>query len=136
MRQFFAAAALAACFASPALAQAPVTAVHTVADLVAVCGPAETLPAVARLEAIAYCQGFVTAAGQYHAALHRPGGRHRPLFCLPTPTPSVAQAAIAFVVWAGENPNRAGEPALDGLLRFAQAAYPCPAPARRASAPR
>ncbi|WP_431280574.1 Rap1a/Tai family immunity protein [Humitalea sp. 24SJ18S-53] len=135
MRPFFA-AAVAVCLAGPALAQAPTTAVHTVADLAAVCGPADALPPVARLEAIAYCQGFVTAAGQYHAALHRAGGRHRPLFCLPTPAPSVAQAAVAFVAWAGENPTRAGEPALDGLLRFAQAAYPCPTPARRAPAPR
>ena len=112
--------------AAPALAQAPghVTDVRTVSDLAAVCDP--QLRGVERLESIAYCQGYLTAAGQYHTSLHPAGGPRRPLFCVPTPPPSVAQSGLAFAAWARQNPQRANEPALDGLLRWAQSAYPCP----------
>jgi hypothetical protein len=100
--------------------------VQTVSDLAAVCDPSRT--GVPRLEAIAYCQGFLTSAGQYHALMHPTGGPVRPLFCVPNPGPSVAEAGIAFASWARANPERGGEPALDGLLRWAQATYPCAAP--------
>ena len=108
-------------------AQAPglVTDVRTVSDLAAVCDPRQ-LRGVERLESIAYCQGYVTAAGQYHAALHPAGGPRRPLYCLPNPPPSVAQTGLGFAAWARQNPQYANEPALDGLLRWAQATYPCP----------
>jgi Ssp1 endopeptidase immunity protein Rap1a len=118
----------AALFAAPALAQgqAPglVTDVRTVSDLAAVCDPQAR--GVERLESIAYCQGYLTAAGQYHTALHPAGGPRRPLFCVPNPPPSVAQAGLGFAAWARRNPQHANEPALDGLLRYAQATYPCP----------
>jgi hypothetical protein len=79
-----------------------------------------------RLESIAYCQGYLTAAGQYHTSLHPAGGPRRPLFCVPNPPPSVAQSGLGFAAWARQNPQHANEPALDGLLRWAQSAYPCP----------
>jgi hypothetical protein len=131
---------LAACvtlLALPAAAQtSPPTHVQTVADLAAVCAPADGMAPIIRLEAIAYCQGYITAAAQYHAALSRPAAGRQPLFCPPSPPPTVAQAALGFAAWAGQNPARAQEPALDGLPRFAQATYPCPAPApRRNNAP-
>jgi hypothetical protein len=112
---------------APALAQAQathVTDVRTVSDLAAVCDP--QMRGVERLESIAYCQGFLTAAGQYHTSLHPAGGPRRPLFCVPNPAPSVAQSGLAFAAWARQNPQRANEPALDGLLRWAQSAYACP----------
>ena len=114
-----------------------VTHVRTVADLAAVCDPA--WPGVARLEAIAYCQGFLTSAGQYHTLLHPAGGTRKPLYCVPNPAPTVAEAGLAFAAWSRANPNYNAEPALDGLLRFAQSKYPCPAdsaaPARRTTRP-
>jgi len=111
---------------APALAQRPghVTDVRTVSDLAAVCDP--QLRGVERLESIAYCQGYMTAAGQYHTALYPAGGPRRPLYCVPNPPPSVAQSGLAFAAWARQNPQRANEPALDGLLRWAQSAHPCP----------
>ena len=122
----------AALFAdAPALAQQQarspghVTDVRTVSDLAAVCDPRQ-LRGVDRLESIAYCQGFVTAAGQYHAALHPASGPRRPLYCVPNPPPSIAQTGLGFAAWARQNPQYANEPALDGLLRWAQATYPCP----------
>jgi Ssp1 endopeptidase immunity protein Rap1a len=140
MRNTLAAAAApllaAALSAAPASAQAPghVTEVRTVSDLAAVCDP--RLPGVERLESIAYCQGFITAAGQYHAALHPAGGPRRPLFCVPNPPPSVAQSGLGFAAWARQNPQRANEPALDGLLRWAQSTYPCPTTAASERSPR
>ena len=132
----------AALFAAPpVLAQqgrAPghVTEVRTVSDLAAVCDP--QMRGVERLESIAYCQGYLTAAGQAHTALHPVGGPRRPLFCVPDPAPSVAQTGLAFAAWARRNPQHANESALDGLLRWAQATYPCPttaAPGRPAGRP-
>lgn len=111
-----------------------VTHVETVADLAAVCDPSWS--GVPRLEAIAYCQGFLTSAGQYHALLYPRGGPARPLFCVPTPGPSIAESGIAFAAWARQNPAHAREPALDGLLRWAQASFPCPPPPPPARAPR
>jgi hypothetical protein len=49
-----------------------------------------------------------------------------PLFCVPAPGPTVAQFGVAFATWARENPRYGNEPALDGLLRWAQANFPCP----------
>ncbi|ONG55971.1 hypothetical protein BKE38_07360 [Pseudoroseomonas deserti] len=132
-------AALAQGAAGTAAAPEPVTQVSTVADLAAICDPAAGSPL--RLESIAYCQGFITAAGQYHAALNPPGSAvSRPLFCVPTPAPTVAQTGLGFAAWARANPAHNAEPALDGLLRYAQATYACPPqaaaqPARRAARP-
>lgn len=99
-------------------------------DLVTLCGasPQEALGQAA----IAYCQGFFVAAGQYHNALTAEGGVQRPIFCLPNPSPSFDQARASFVAWARSNPQVAGERAIDGLSRFVSEAYPCPtAPATR-----
>src|SRR4051794_5281564 len=103
-----------------------ITHVRPVADLAAVCAP--TWSGVARLEAIAYCQGFLTSAGQYHTLAHPAGGRAAPLYCVPSPGPSVAASGIALAAWAHDHPAYQGEPALDGFLRWAEAAFPCPPP--------
>lgn len=136
MRTRILAAALAlggtiAALAPAAMAQpAVVSHVATVADLAAVCDPGwGGLP---RLEAIAYCQGYLTAAGQYHALTRPAGGRLRPLYCVSQRAPSIAESGLAFAAWARANPRHAREPALDGFLRWAQATYPCrPAAPRR-----
>lgn len=124
-----AAATLTLC-AMPVLAQEQVTQVRTARELGLVCDPQTT--GVPRLEAIAYCQGFLTSFGQYHALAHPPG-RPGQLFCVANPGPSIAESGIAFARWTRDNPQHAGEPAADGLLRWAEASFPCPAtpPARR-----
>ncbi|MBO1078153.1 Rap1a/Tai family immunity protein [Roseomonas haemaphysalidis] len=139
MRNIAAAAALVLMSGAPVLAQAPmatapatpVTEVRTAADLAAVCDPAASNPL--RLESIAYCQGFLTGAGQYYAALHPASATTPPLFCLPQTPPSVAQTGLAFAAWSRQNPQHGAEPAVDGLLRWAQATYPCPAAAAPAT---
>lgn len=107
--------------ASPAV----VTHAQTANDLAVICDPAWS--GVPRLEAIAYCQGFLTSFGQYHTLLYPQGGPAQPLFCVPVPGPTVAQSGVAFAAWARENPQYGNEPALDGLLRWAQASFPCQA---------
>lgn len=109
-----------------------VTHVQTAGELAAICDPA--WGGVPRLEAIAYCQGFLTSFGPYHALLYPRGGPARPLFCMPVPGPTVAESGVGFATWAGQNRQHGAEPALDGLLRWAQASFPC-APAAAAPTP-
>ncbi|MFC3126254.1 Rap1a/Tai family immunity protein [Pseudoroseomonas globiformis] len=116
-------AALAQSQAQPAQQQS-VTHAATAGDLAALCDPA---PGPLRLESIAYCQGYLTGAGQLHTALNPPNTGRRPLFCLPNPPPSVAESGIAFSAWIRANPQHAQSPAPEGLFRWAQATYPCPA---------
>lgn len=119
--------------ALPAQAQPEhVTHVRSAADLASVCDPRGG--DVARLESIAYCQGFITSFVQYHALAHPAGGRSAPLFCVSGPGPSIAESGLAFARWTENNPQHRGEPALDGLLRWAEVTHPCapvaPAPRR------
>lgn len=118
--------ALALLLASaPAFAQPRIVDhVQTAGELAAICDPSTT--GVLRLEAIAYCQGFLTSAGQYHALMNPPGSPMRPLFCVPNPGPSIAESGIALARWVRDNPSHANAPALDGMLRWAQASFPCP----------
>jgi Rap1a immunity proteins len=119
---------------APTSGAAIVTHVQTASELAAVCDPA--WGGVPRVEAIVYCQGFLTGFGQYHALLHPRGGPARPLFCVPVPGPTIAQSGIAFAAWTRASPQHGNEPALDGLLRWAQASFPCPAIPARAPAAR
>lgn len=129
-------AALAALAAGPALAQntpgpggsqtSIVTQVQSANDLAAVCDP--SWGGMARFEAIAYCQGFITAAGQFHARMNtgRSAGGRSPIYCLPQEDgPTVAQAGYAFANWTRQNSQHGSEPAIDGLMRWAQTTYPC-----------
>jgi hypothetical protein len=132
--------AVAAAAPTPAAAQAgamPATAAvpratfeaRTVSDLATLCGTSPQAPEYA--SAIAFCHGFLQGAGQYHAVTTQPGSGRAPLFCPPTPPPTRAQVAGAFVAWARGNPQHAGERAVDGLARWARATYPCPEPERQ-----
>lgn len=76
--------------------------------------------------AVGFCRGFMAGAGQYHLEI----STDRPaIFCLPTPSPSFEAAQASFVAWARANPQYGGEQAVDGLMRWAAATYPCAAEA-------
>lgn len=117
---------------APAAAQAPPqrSVPRTVAELAEVCaiGPGS----VDYTAATFYCRGFLSGVGQYHAAMH-PAGRGRPpIFCVPDPPPALGAAVSGFVTWAGAHPEHAGEAAVDGLMRYAAATWPCPPGQERA----
>jgi hypothetical protein len=86
--------------------------------------------------AAGYCRGFLIGVGQYHAEMTSGQAARPPIFCLPDPSPTVASAQASFAAWAKANPQHAGEKAVDGLMRWAAATYPCPTEPRAAAAGR
>ena len=87
----------------------------------------------AGIAARAWCHGFIIGAGQYHNALAAADPARERLFCMPAETPTLDQVRSDFVAWEAANPQYANEKAVDGLMRFAAAKWPCPpgpAPAR------
>ena len=120
------AAVLATVLALPAAAQSPSRSnfeARTVADLAALCGASPQAADYAI--AAAFCHGFLQGAGQYHASITQPGSGNRPVFCVPDPAPTRAQAADQFVAWAARHPDLASQRAVDGLARWAHETYPC-----------
>jgi len=113
--------------APAALAQQPVAA-ETAGQLAALCS--STSNDLRGHVAVAYCHGFLAGTGQYHAGLNPPGQRTNPRFCVPDPPPTVGAAAASFAAWVAANPQHANERAVDGLMRWARATYPCPQPRR------
>lgn len=98
-------------------------------DLAALCGAGPSDPSV--VSAINYCHGFLMATGQFHAEVTAPGGRVPPMFCLPNPRPDLTTVTAGFVTWARANPQFAATSAVEGVVRYATAAYPCPTPPAR-----
>lgn len=112
--------------AAPVAAQAPPQRAvpRTVAQLAEVCAIGPTSPEYTA--ATFYCRGFLSGVGQYHAAMHPVGHGRPPIFCVPDPPPALGSAVSGFVAWAAANPQHAGEAAVDGLMRYAAATWPCP----------
>jgi hypothetical protein len=79
-----------------------------------------------RTDALAYCNGFIVGVGQFHTSLTATGGVQQPIFCVPEPQPTLSQVAAAFVTWTRGHPQHGSERAVDGLMRFAAEAFPCP----------
>lgn len=99
----------------------------TTATLANICSVSGTEGDIA--VATGYCRGFIIGVGQYHRGITAPGGRP-PVYCLPDPAPAMAEVQASFVTWAAANTQYADEKAVDGLLRWAAATYPCAAPQR------
>lgn len=115
--------ALGTAVAGPALAQDSTVMTEPVstATLASIC--AATSPN-AESPLTAYCRGFMVGAGQYHSAVTAATGRR--IFCLPQPSPTIETVQAAFVTWARANTQYGQDLAVDGLMRFAAATYPCP----------
>jgi hypothetical protein len=70
-----------------------------------------------------FCLGYMTGAMQlYSAAAASPRVKN---FVCPGRVVSRAEMRDVFLEWAAANPERLGEPAIDGLLRAAVAKFPC-----------
>jgi hypothetical protein len=131
MTRWLPAAAFAlACSGGAAFAQTPPTSALTTATLAELCGAA---PATSEAPATAFCRGFIIGAGQHHAVVSRVAGT-RPAFCMPNPGPTQQEFQTAFATWVRANPQYGQEAAVEGLIRFAAATWPCP-PAPATPAP-
>ena len=85
---------------------------------------------VGSLNLISVCFAVLVTVGQAHA-MYTSGRRDaRPAFCMPNPSPTLETVSAGFVAWAAAHPQYAEIRAVEGVLRFANATYPC-TPARR-----
>jgi hypothetical protein len=96
----------------------------TTADLVALC-TAQQNDAL-ETAAVNFCQGFTEGAVEIALSYSAAGPQSRRPFCLPTPPPSLDQAASGFASWAGGDPARMQQPAVVGLISYLIERYPCP----------
>lgn len=96
--------------------------VRTAEDLINICAVPDDHPHVEG--ARGFCYGFLSGAANYHRAIHA-GKKGRPLACPPEGGVTRAEAAQLFVAWGRANPKYLGEAAVDALMRFAAATWPC-----------
>lgn len=94
------------------------------ADLVALCTAQQNDPLEAA--AVNFCQGFAEGAVEIALSYSAVSPPSRRPFCLPTPPPSLDQAASDFASWAGSDPARLQQPAVVGLINYLIERYPCP----------
>lgn len=114
--------------AQPAAAQGQTTIpAFTAADLARACGP--SAGDANAMASRSVCYAVLVAVGQTHAIYSSGRGAARPVFCMPDPSPTMETVSAAFVSWVAANQQHAGARAAEGVLRFAAATYPCPAPA-------
>jgi hypothetical protein len=120
------AVALAPVAAQAALSEDQFT-MKTTGDLIALCtaDPKDPLYTAA----VNYCHGFATGAYSAEQA-HEAATKAKPLFCLPDPRPTRAQAVADFVAWTKEDPARLDLPPVHGMFTFLMQRYPCPGSAR------
>lgn len=96
--------------------------IRTTADLVALCDTPQTDPSYPG--AIGLCVGYGSGVLDYHLA-DTAGRRRARRVCLPTPGPTRGEARTMFIAWAHEHPQYMSEPAVDGVMRFLIATFPC-----------
>lgn len=72
-----------------------------------------------------FCDGFIVGAGLFYLELRR--AEKIPAWACPEPVPDLPEIRRAFIAWAEANPERLGEPAIDGFWRAMAETYPCAA---------
>ncbi len=98
--------------------------VRNALDIVSLCTTAKDDPL--HTAAVNFCHGYVVGAYHYYRALTTaPDPDRKPLFCLPDPQPTRAEAIDAFVAWAQAHPEYNNEPAVETLFKFAIERWPC-----------
>ncbi|MEM6487482.1 MAG: Rap1a/Tai family immunity protein [Pseudomonadota bacterium] len=97
--------------------------VDTAGDLAALCG---SDPSSANyVAAIHMCQGFILGAHHFHEALGI--ASEDDVYCEEqrSPAPTRDEVMAEFAVWMAENPDLAEAEAIEGLMAYAAAAFPC-----------
>jgi len=103
----------------------PAYRIETTRDLVAACSVPANDPSQAA--ALGLCAGYSGGVVDFYRA--NALAENQPLkVCLPTPTPTRAQAITRFVAWAANNGQYLDEPAVYGMMRFLMTTYPCSGP--------
>lgn len=97
--------------------------IDTTGNLAALCSASPEEPNYSA--AIHMCQGYIIGIAHFHQALS--AELKEDIYCVPEgdARPSRNEAVAMFVDWAGNNPDSAGTEALDGVLAWAAAAFPC-----------
>ncbi len=112
------AGATAAAPASPP----PAFNVRTTSDLVKLCNTPTTDPSYPG--AIGLCVGYGSGVLDYHLA-DTAGRKRARKVCVPAQPPTRGEARQMFVTWAKTHPQYMDEPAVDGVMRFLIATFPC-----------
>ena len=96
--------------------------IDTFKDLVALCGVSASDPNANA--AIHMCHGYVIGLVHFHELMGR--ALDGTVFCMAEDKRPTRDAAIHMLVrWSNEHPEYNSEEAIDGVLRWAAAQYPC-----------
>lgn len=116
--------ALAGLLASPApAADTEAFVIDTAGDLARLCAVQREHPNY--LQALHMCHGYLVGVHHFHAALA--AAMDRGVYCIETvePRPTRDEVVADFAAWALETPGAAEREAIDAVLDWAAAAYPC-----------
>jgi hypothetical protein len=102
--------------------------VKNMQDLVDLCGVQRGDPIA--VQAIHFCEGYLTGVYHYHQALTSGRGQP-PIFCPTGTLPTRDEAVAMFVAWGRSHPQYMNEHAVDGIFRWAVETWPCPRTNRR-----
>ena len=75
--------------------------------------------------ALTYCIGYITAAYHYDYALNKGRKTGDRITCPPEDSATLKQAMGVFVTWARAHPEFQNELAVEGVMRSANAQWPC-----------
>jgi hypothetical protein len=125
MRHLIFAALLAAPAFTAAATEERDFVLDTAGDLADLCATPTDSPLY--MAAIHMCQGYLMGVHHFHTALAAELGED--IYCPPPAAQAQSRNEItgAFVDWVAAHRDIRSREALDGLLSWAAAAYPCPA---------
>jgi hypothetical protein len=99
--------------------------VATTANLVSLCGAAETDPLYTA--ARNFCHGFTVATYRAVTTEQMASRAKHKLFCLPSNNAPTRDQAIAdFVKWASARPKTLSDSPTESIAEYLAAQYPCP----------
>jgi hypothetical protein len=97
--------------------------VNSAADLATLCSVSPDNPDYAA--ALHMCHGYLLGVHHMHTAMEE-ALEGEGVYCVPeTDRPSRSEAIDSFVAWTGGRAGLDGTPALEALLTWAQAEFPC-----------
>jgi hypothetical protein len=95
---------------------------HSTGDLAQLCSANEDSPY--HREALQFCYGFFAGVIQFHHNLT--SGETFDSIACPDGMKTRQDMVAAFLAWAERNQDMMGTPAIEGVMRSAEEAYPCP----------